>query len=166
MKRLILMRHAKSDWSTGGADHQRPLNKRGRNSAKALGDWLRAQGLAPDQALCSSATRTRETLALLDLEVETRYEDRLYHAGPVAMLKCLSEAGGDTVIMVGHNPGIAEFADELMATPPRQPRFADYPTGATLVADFEIDDWSELEPGTGTTTGFVIPRELLEESET
>ncbi|MBN9678292.1 SixA phosphatase family protein [Salipiger bermudensis] len=165
MKRLILMRHAKSDWSTGGADHQRPLNKRGRNSAKALGNWLRAQGLAPDQALCSSASRTRETLALLDLEVRTRYEDRLYHAGPVAMLKCLSEAEGDTVIMVGHNPGIAEFADELMATPPRHPRFADYPTGATLVADFEIDDWSALEPGTGTATGFVIPRELLEESE-
>ena len=81
------------------------------------------------------------------------------------MLKCLSEAEGDTVIMVGHNPGIAEFADELMATPPRHPRFADYPTGATLVADFEIDDWSALEPGTGTATGFVIPRELLEESE-
>ena len=51
MKRLILMRHAKSDWSTGGADHQRPLNKRGRNSAKALGDWLRAQGVNINEAL-------------------------------------------------------------------------------------------------------------------
>ncbi|MBY6002771.1 histidine phosphatase family protein [Salipiger bermudensis] len=165
MKRLILMRHAKSDWSSGGADHQRPLNKRGRKSAKALGDWLRAQGLVPDQALCSSATRTRETLDLLDVHATTRHEDRLYHAGPVAMLKCLNEAEGDTVIMVGHNPGIAEFADELMAEPPRHPRFADYPTGATLVAEFEIDDWAQLQPATGRAAAFVIPRELLEESE-
>ena len=164
MKRLILMRHAKSDWSTGGADHQRPLNSRGRASAKALGDWLRAQALMPDQALCSSATRTRETLDLLELDVETRHEDRLYHAGPVALQKFLSEATGGTVLMVGHNPGIAAFAAELMAEPPRHPRFADYPTGATLVAEFEIDDWSELEAATGTATGFVIPRELLEES--
>lgn len=165
MKRLILMRHAKSDWSSGGADHQRPLNKRGRKSATALGDWLRAQGLAPDQALCSSAIRTRETLALLETGATAHFEDRLYHAGPVAMLRCLTDAEGDTVIVLGHNPGIAAFADELMAEPPRHPRFADYPTGATLVAEFEIDDWAQLQPGTGRAVAFVIPRELLEESE-
>nr|WP_274705603.1 histidine phosphatase family protein [Salipiger pentaromativorans] len=159
------MRHAKSDWTMGTVDHHRPLNKRGRRSAKALGDWLRRENLLPDQALCSSATRTRETLALLGFDIPTRYEDRLYHAGPVAMLNTLSEAEGETVLMVGHNPGIAEFAQEILATPPRHARFADYPTGATLVAEFDIADWPELRPGTGLPRAFVIPRELLEESE-
>jgi phosphohistidine phosphatase len=165
VKRLILMRHAKSDWTTGGADHQRPLNKRGRKSAKALGDWLRAQGHVPDHGLCSTATRTRETLDLLGFDVPATYEDRLYHAGPVAMTKSLSEAEGACVVMVGHNPGIAGFAHELLARPYDHPRFEDYPTGATLVAEFDIADWSELRPGTGEAKGFVIPRELLEESE-
>lgn len=162
MKRLILMRHAKSDWSAGEPDHQRPLNGRGRRSAKALGDWLRSQGLTPDQALCSSATRTRETLSFLGIDVPTRYENRLYHAGPVAMLNTLREAEGDTVVMIGHNPGIASFAEEIVATPPRHPRFFDYPTGATLVVEFEVDSWPDIEEGTGETRAFVIPRELLE----
>ncbi|APZ53342.1 SixA phosphatase family protein [Salipiger abyssi] len=165
MKRLILMRHAKSDWPSGTVDHQRPLNKRGRRSAEALGDWLRAEKLLPDQALCSSAARTRETLALLGVEAPTRYEDRLYHAGPVAMMKCLGEATGDTVIMVGHNPGIAAFAHDIAATRPQHPRFADYPTGATTVAEFDISDWSEIAEGTGQIRAFVIPRELLAERE-
>ena len=164
MKRLILMRHAKSDWSRGMVDHERPLNKRGQASAAALGDWLRRQDLLPDQALCSTATRTRETLERLGLDIPTRYEERLYHAGPVAMLKCLSEAEGETVLVVGHNPGIGAFAQEVLADPVGHARFADYPTGATLVAEFDISDWSELREGTGTARGFVIPRELLEEN--
>ena len=68
MKRLILVRHAKSDWSLGMADHDRPLNVRGRASAAAIGRWLREKNLRPDQVLCSTATRTRETLDLLDLD--------------------------------------------------------------------------------------------------
>uniref|UniRef100_UPI0035189862 SixA phosphatase family protein n=1 Tax=Nioella sp. TaxID=1912091 RepID=UPI0035189862 len=65
MKRLILMRHAKSDWSLGQPDAARPLNARGQRSAEAMGDWLREKGYLPDQILCSSAQRTRETLDLL-----------------------------------------------------------------------------------------------------
>ncbi|MDO6587726.1 histidine phosphatase family protein [Salipiger sp. 1_MG-2023] len=164
MKRLVLMRHAKSDWSAGTPDHDRPLNPRGRRSAAALGDWMRSMNIAPTEALCSTALRTRETLDLLNLDVPTRFEQRLYHAGPVAMTRCLGEAQGDTVIMLGHNPGIAGFAEELLATPPKHPRFTDYPTGATLVASFDIDKWSDLAPGTGSADAFVIPRELLETS--
>lgn len=165
MKRLVLMRHAKSDWAAGQPDHDRPLNPRGRRSAEALGDWLRAKNFLPDGALCSTATRTRETLAGLKLDGPARFEKRLYHAGPVAMLLCLQEAQGDTVILIGHNPGIAAFAEELMSTPPRHPRFDDYPTGATLVAEFDIDHWAALAPGTGRAAAFVIPRELLADTD-
>jgi phosphohistidine phosphatase len=75
-------------------------------------------------------------------------------------MRILAQATGDCVLMLGHNPGIAEFAAQLVRTPPDHPRFRDYPTCATLVARFDIDSWSALEPHNGTVLDFVIPREL------
>lgn len=162
MKRLVLMRHAKSDRGDPALpDHARPLNKRGRRSARALGDWLRAEALLPDEILCSSAARTQETCARLGLPLAPDLRERLYMAEPEAMLAEVQGAHGDTVLMIGHNPGIAEFAARLLATPPAHERFDDYPTGATLVAGFDIPDWSALREGTGRALRFVIPRELL-----
>ncbi|MEC3861427.1 histidine phosphatase family protein [Mesobacterium sp. TK19101] len=162
--RLILMRHAKSDWSEPGLDdHDRPLNGRGRKSAKALGAWLRGKGYLPDQVLCSSALRTRETLDRLRIEALVSVEGRLYHASPNVMWDSLSEATGQTVLMVGHNPGIAEFAAGCVAQPPAHSRFFAYPTGATLVVDFEAPDWSHVRCATGTVWDFVVPRDLLED---
>ena len=161
MKRLILVRHAKSDWSLGMADHDRPLNVRGRTSAAAIGRWLREKNLRPDQVLCSTATRTRETLDLLDLDAPARFEDRLYHAAPEVMLSSLQTARGDVVLMLGHNPGIAEFAARLVARPPGHPRFAAYPTGATLVAQLDIDSWAEARMGQAEALDFIVPRDLI-----
>ncbi len=162
MKRLILMRHAKSDWGDPTLpDHARPLNRRGRRSAAALGAWLRAEGVVPNEILCSPATRTRQTCALLRLPLAPCLVDSLYMAGPEDMLAVLRAAHADTVLMIGHNPGIAEFAARLLAAPPDHPRFDDYPTGATLVADFAISDWAMLKEGTGHAARFVIPRDLL-----
>jgi phosphohistidine phosphatase len=161
MKDLILMRHAKSDWGSPLLhDHTRPLNKRGQRSATALGDWLRAQDLIPDQILCSSSARTQETCARLRLPLAPDLHDALYLAEVPDMLGVLRGATGARVLMLGHNPGIAEFAASLVATPPAHERFDDYPTGATLVARFEIGDWADLMPGTGAVLHFVIPREL------
>lgn len=163
MKRLVLMRHAKSDWSHELVDHDRPLNGRGRRSAEALGNWLRGNGYLPDAVLCSTARRTRDTLDRLNLpEAQTRFERRLYHAPPQTMLDVLKEASGDTVLMVGHNPGIAGFAVDLVASPPAHPRFADYPTCATLVVDFALEEWDMLKTGTGAARAFTIPRELTD----
>lgn len=160
-KRLILMRHAKSGWDDPTLDdHDRPLNGRGRVSAGALGDWLRTKGILPDQALVSSAARTRETFARLGLACDAGFDRALYLAPPMAMMTALKAATGTTVLMIGHNPGIAELAHDLMAKLPDHTRFHDYPTCATLVADFEIDDWAALSAGTGTLVEFVIPREL------
>ncbi|RDW14089.1 SixA phosphatase family protein [Paracoccus thiocyanatus] len=159
--RLILTRHAKSSWDDPAQpDHDRPLNARGRRSARELGDWLASRGYEPEEVLCSTAERTRETwerIALAPLEVRPhiRYEPGLYHATPEKMLEVLRSASAPTVIMIGHNPGIAEFAAMLPARLPLDPDFRRYPTAATLVVDFQIDDWSELRPAQGSVLDFV-----------
>lgn len=160
-RRLILTRHAKSDWSIPGLrDHQRPLNKRGRASAKAIGNWLRTHGYLPDQILSSSSTRTRETCERMQLDAPATFRDSLYHAGAKTMLAELQEATGQTVLMLGHNPGIGDMAERLVNTLPNHTRFLDYPTCATLVADFDIENWEDADFGMARPVAFIIPREL------
>lgn len=77
------------------------------------------------------------------------------------MLAVLRHAQADVVMMIGHNPGIAEFAEKLVATAPLNAEFGRYPTGATLVVDFAIDAWDEVGFGQGVTVDFVIPREMV-----
>lgn len=164
MLRLILMRHAKSDWNhIGLADHDRPLNKRGKASAKVLGDWLRAKGYIPDEVLCSSAERTGQTLLGLQLgsSPRTTFTRALYHADAQSMLTLLHGATAPSVLMLGHNPGICEFAHRLVDDPPRHDRFSDYPTGATLVCDFDASNWKDVGWFQGIVVDFKVPRELL-----
>ena len=85
----------------------------------------------------------------------------LYHAGPDVMMAVLRHARAEVVMMIGHNPGIAEFAARLIAHPPANPEFARYPTGATLVADFDVEGWSDVVLGQGVAVDFVIPREIV-----
>lgn len=158
--RLILMRHAKSDWSGAISDHDRPLNPRGVRAAERLGIWLRQYQYEPDCVLCSTATRTRETLAGLDVTAETHFLKDLYLAEPRAMLRGLQNAAGNCVLLIGHNPGIADLAEAILRQPPEHHRFFDFPTGATLVAELPIDDWSEISISTGVTVDFVVPKDL------
>ena len=162
MKRLILMRHAKSDWSGGGQDHDRPLNARGRRAASEMGDWLRAEGLVPDQVLCSSSMRTRETLERLALpeDVAVTYTRQLYLATHHDMLEVLRGADGAVVLMLGHNPGSGIFADHILSEVPDHPQFSRYPTCATLVAEFDIADWRDADWGNANARHFIVPREL------
>ncbi|HMM09045.1 MULTISPECIES: SixA phosphatase family protein [Paracoccus] len=159
--RLILTRHAKSDWDDPSVpDHDRPLNARGRRSARALGDWLASRGYDPEEVLCSSSRRTAETWdCAADAVFETlpvlRIEPALYHADPATMLRVLQSATAPTVMMIGHNPGIAAFAAMLPAQPPLDPQFRSYPTAATLVVDFQAEDWAEVQPGQGSVRDFV-----------
>ena len=163
MRTLILMRHAKSSWDDPYlSDIERPLNKRGKRSAKALGEWLRAMELAPDQVISSSSTRTAQTFECLKLDIRPSFTRALYHASPAQIWHVLAEATGQTVLLLGHNPGFAEFASQIIDTLPEHERFWDYPTGATLVTEFPVDHWADAAPGTGHTTHFVIPRDLLE----
>lgn len=162
---LILTRHAKSSWdSSAPSDHARPLNKRGRHSAAALGNWLRDTQRLPDQVISSSSQRTRETHQLMELTAPASFTERLYHASAELILSALREASGQRVLMLGHNPGIGEFAHKIVTNPPDHSRFEDYPTGATLVVEFATDDWSTINWGMGRVLDFTVPRELLGEA--
>ncbi|MCC5992141.1 MAG: histidine phosphatase family protein [Rhodobacteraceae bacterium] len=164
--RLILTRHAKSAWDNPlDSDHQRPLNARGQHAAPLIGRWLAQKGYLPGEALVSDAARTRQTWAKLGAElpapVPARFEPALYHAAPDVMLRVLQGAKAECVIMIGHNPGIAAFADLLLAQRPAHPGFGSYPTCATLVAEFDgLAGWNDLAFGAGRALDFVVPRDL------
>lgn len=165
MKRLILTRHAKSAWDDPAmADHDRPLNERGKAAAADLGQWLASRDYIPQEVFCSDAERTRKTWSGIAPALPgtpiLELKPALYHAGSDVMLAVLKHAKADTVMMIGHNPGIAEFAARLVAMPPINPDFARYPTGATLVVDFIADRWEDIAYGAGATVDFVIPREI------
>ena len=118
---LILLRHAKSDWSGHEGDHDRPLAKRGRRQAPEAGRWLAANVDSIDLAVVSTANRARSTWALASAELdeppETRLDDDAYAASTVELLdvvRSLDEAL-NTVVLVGHNPGIEDLAEVLTA---------------------------------------------------
>ena len=164
-RRLILTRHAKSSWDDPAmADHDRPLNARGRQAAADLGGWLASRGYLPDEVISSDARRTRETwegiAPTLSAAPDLTLKPALYHASADVMLAVLRHAQAESVMMIGHNPGIAEFAARILARPVNHPAFRRYPTGATLVASFEIDDWRDAGFAMGAARDFVVPREL------
>ena len=166
-RRLILMRHAKSSWKDSDlSDHDRKLNGRGRRSADAIGPWLAARGHVPDEVLTSSSARTRETWARIAPHLPgapaATQAPALYLATPETLLRVLQGATGACVGLLAHNPGIAAFADSLVAARPAHADFARYPTLATLVVEFEIDTWADLAPGTGRVVDFIVPRELTD----
>lgn len=159
-KRLILTRHAKSNWEVTAADIDRPLNKRGQDAAPRIGNWLRENMFEPQEIHCSSARRTRDTCEGLGFTAPVIFHESLYHASADTMLRVLRRARADCILMIGHNPGIAEFAHNIVRQRPAHARFADYPTCATTVIDFDIRLWSAVAFGTGLCVDFAIPREL------
>lgn len=170
MRRLLLLRHAKSSWADPGVrDHDRPLNARGRKAAAAVGAYLRDHALVPELVLCSPAVRTCETLARLDLpgSVAVRVEADLYLAHPDAVLD-LIHAVDDAVtalMVVGHNPTTHEVALDLAGHgDPDALRnlAAQYPTGALAVLD-HTGPWAELAPGSARLERFVVPRSLVDD---
>ena len=166
MKRLILTRHAKSAWDDPlTPDHDRPLNDRGKAAAADLGQWLASRGYVPQKVLCSAAVRPPPTWAgiapALPVAPVLELKSALYHAGPDVMLAVLRHAQADCVMMIGHNPGIAEFGARLVAHPPMNEAFARYPTGATLVVEFMVDSWEQADFGLGATVDFIVPREIV-----
>lgn len=166
MKRLVLVRHAKSSWSNSDiSDKDRPLNERGQGAALKVGAWLADQGLQPDQVISSSATRCRETwdgiAKGLDPVADIQFQDFLYLASAQEMLNALQTASGDVVLMLGHMPGLGDFARELRRDPPpMHASFQKYPTGAATVLEFRIDDWAQAQMGIARFESYVTPRDL------
>jgi len=163
--RLILTRHAKSDWDDPLLDdHDRPLNPRGVASAAAMGAWLGAQGYLPEQALVSTATRAVQTWQGMCPALPgcaARFQPRLYHAAPDTILAVLATATAPCVMMIGHNPGFALLAEALVTHAPDHAQFHGFPTCATLVVDFDAPDWTMARIGSGRTVAFAVPREVM-----
>ncbi|MEP4195604.1 MAG: histidine phosphatase family protein [Aliishimia sp.] len=160
---LILMRHAKSGWDNPELDdYERPLNERGQISARRMGHWLRTRGHVPEVAVSSSSQRTRETFAGLGFDCEVAFSVQLYHARAHTMLAALTVLTAKTVLMIGHNPGIADFAQLVVSRSPSHPKFEAYPSCATLVVTFEAEHWRSITWGQGTAIDFAVPRELAD----
>lgn len=168
MRRLLLLRHAKSDWPEGVSDLDRPLAPRGREAAPRMGAYLKDEGLFPDLAIVSAARRTRETWDLVQPllgEVETRFDGRIYEAPVQRLLTVLREVEAPVraLLMVGHNPGFEDLAKLLTGHGDRYAfaRLAQkYPTAGLAVLDFAVESWAEVEPRSGRLDRFVTPKSL------
>ena len=127
-------------------------------------------GLKPDVVVCSIATRTRQTWELvagaLAAEPTVSYNDRLYEAGADAILALIrkSEPSTHALMLVGHNPGLHDVAQKLIAAgdiEARQRLAEKFPTGALAIIDFAFDDWRKLHLRSGRLDRFVAPRTLV-----
>ena len=169
MKRLLLLRHAKSARPAGVADHERPLAARGRDDARSMGRYLAEETFLPDLALVSTSTRTRETIGILAQELRetpvTRFEHRLYDASATRMLAVIAETAPeiDTLLVIGHNPGMAELAQFLAGHGDRY-AFArmrvKFPTCGLAVLDLPGNDWQAPASGSARLDRFVTPKSL------
>ena len=170
-RRLILLRHAKSDWPDV-PDRDRPLAKRGRRDAPRIGRWLHEHGYQPDVVVVSAATRTRQTWDLVAPELggspAVHFEPRAYAASALTLLYLAQElpARYRTALLIGHNPGLSELATSL-AAPPESDRATDngprpaisLPTAAVAVFDFR-GGWPSLSPGHARLTSLTTPADL------
>jgi phosphohistidine phosphatase len=164
MRRLTLVRHAKSDWSLPGqVDWDRPLNKRGQRDAPEMARRLRSRKLKPDLMISSPAVRALSTASVMARELKVaatqlRQDERLYLASPPDMLAVIRELGGDAMhlMVFGHNPGITEFANQLSAGE----RIDNLPTCGVFTALFDVDDWGDLGWQSGREAEFDYPKNL------
>lgn len=166
---LVLMRHAKSVYPPGVADHDRPLSPRGIREARLAGDWLRANVPAIDGVLCSTATRTRQTLAETGIDAPVRYSERLYGAAPGTMIDEINEVADsintvpiNTVLVLGHEPTMSAVAIGLAGRDgsdgTAMQRISEkYPTSAIAVLTV-TGDWKSIELGTAALIEFHVPR--------
>jgi phosphohistidine phosphatase len=166
-RKLILLRHGKSDWPDV-ADHERPLAKRGRRDAPAVGRWLGESGYAPDAVICSTARRARQTWELVSTGLTevapgvspvVRFEPRVYEAAVLGLLMLVREFDDRwrAAMIIGHNPGLAGLATGL-ANPDNPPPQA-FPTAAVAVLGL-AGPWAVAQPGEARLLAFTAPAEL------
>lgn len=165
MKRLILMRHAKSSWDDPECvDHERPLNARGRRAATLMGRWLAARSYLPDLALVSDSARTEETWARVTAAagpLDVIYSRSLYDAPVDTLLRAIGAAPAvGTLMLLGHQPGIGAAAARFLGDAPADPEFTKFPTAAVAVIDLPAEDWGGVAWGTGQLAEFAVPRRL------
>jgi phosphohistidine phosphatase len=162
MKTLLVLRHAKSSWRESElADHDRPLNKRGKRDAPRMGELMRVEGLLPELILTSSAKRALNTAKLVaeacGFDGEIQVSRDLYAAGPEEFISALCALSDEleTVMVVGHNPGLEELVEALTEEAPAMP------TAALAQIALDIERWADLEEEeAGKLVNLWLPRNL------
>ena len=161
MKRLLLMRHAKSSWDDPTlADFDRPLNPRGLRAAPAMGAFMRREEILPERIISSPAMRARETTRLVSeggaFEAEITLEDRVYEASANGLRQIAAEVDDaySCVMLVGHNPGMEHFVRYLTG------QMESMRTTALAVIDLDIKKWEELSEGTGSLRALHDPKNI------
>ncbi len=170
MKRLFLLRHAKSSWDDPhAADHDRPLAPRGRKAAKEIAAYMKDKRFEPSIVLCSSALRARQTWEIAAPAFPNRtaveIEPSLYRAGKEELMSRLRSIPPEvsSVLLIGHNPAMQELVVTLACESGQlQSIRKKFSTAALAVLEAQISDWKELEPAAAELTDFVIPKRLPE----
>ena len=162
MKRLILLRHAKSSWSDDDLrDSERPLSGRGERDAPRMGARLRERGIRPALMLSSPALRARRTATLVARALDypehaIRLDAMLYLAAPEEILAAVAEQADavDCLLVVGHNPGLTELTNLLLP----ELELANLPTAGTVVVDCAIERWAEVRNGQRRLVHYDYPK--------
>lgn len=171
MKKLTLLRHAKSSWDDPvDRDFDRPLNKKGKRAAAVMGRFIRSNGLTFDQILASPAVRVIETLENVEeargKAMEPTWDRKIYLASSATLLDVLRGANPDAehILMVGHNPGLEDLIFDLVpddgSSPARDEVETKYPTAALAEMTLAIEKWSDIREQCGKLDRFTRPRDL------
>jgi phosphohistidine phosphatase len=174
MLRLLLLRHAKSSWPSGVQDAERPLSDRGEAATRLMGAYMAHHALIPDRVLCSPARRTRDTwtgisTAIFQLPAAGGivFDGRLYGATRDGILSVIRDQddAARTLLVLGHNPGMQEAAELLIAAGDvelRERLREKFPTAALAVIDFALDKWSRVHERSGRLERYLTPRTVAE----
>ncbi|HEY2865972.1 MAG TPA: histidine phosphatase family protein [Pyrinomonadaceae bacterium] len=161
MKKLLILRHAKSSWDDAGLpDFDRPLNERGERDAPFMGRILADRGFNPELIVSSPAARAKRTAELVGQtagwEAPLTFDERIYEASPQALFTIIIGLGDEisTCLLAGHNPGM-EGIVKLLTT-----RTLAMPTASVAVLEVDVDRWSAIEPGKGRLIEVLRPKEL------
>ncbi|WP_068492056.1 SixA phosphatase family protein [Paramagnetospirillum marisnigri] len=170
MRKLFLLRHAKSSWDVPGQDDRdRPLSERGHAAAGVMGHYLERNAIRPALALVSSALRTRATWDRIEPRLEgvpVSIEDEIYEASRGDLLHRLRRLDDHvgSVLLIGHNPGIGRLAETLVGHNGEPEALAKlhekFSTGALAEIELRITHWGELEAGSGSLVRFVRPKDI------
>ena len=171
MKRLAILRHAKSSWDDAGlADFDRPLNDRGWKAARRVGRELKQRGVRFDLCVASGAARVRETLDGLvegygEPDFEIRFEPRIYEASLATLLDIVRglPESSNAPLLVGHNPGLQQLVLELADDDTKGLRdcaSSKFPTAAFALIDLKSDRWADVRSADCKVAELIYPKEL------
>ncbi len=159
---FYVLRHSKSSWENNQTDFERPLNRRGLETAPRVGKLMRAQKIIPDLIISSPAARAKMTAEIVkkaaNFQAKIHFEKRIYEARIENLFEVVSRAPADigNLLLVGHNPGLEILIESLTG------EFQTMPTAALAIIELKIEEWREISPACGKLCNLFIPKEIAD----